>query len=124
MAADDDRLRDGRRIAELLAAELAGRSERGLDRLAVRDAEPEVEPTPDGARAFTITTNGVRLATVLVQPEQALLELNRHPDAVEPTASEADLEIQASPDTATRLVVPDGAAVKRAVRVLRTLGPG
>ena len=48
-----DRLADGVRIAQLLASEVSG-NEGALRGLTVVDADPEVEPTPDGALAYRI----------------------------------------------------------------------
>lgn len=49
----EDRLADGLRIAQLLASEVTGGVDR-LARLSVTDADPDVEPTTDGALAYTV----------------------------------------------------------------------
>ena len=46
----DDRLSDGVRIAQLLASEIDGNRSR-LRHLHVTDADPDVDPTADGAFA-------------------------------------------------------------------------
>lgn len=116
-----DRLADGRRIAELLASELEGRRDRGLDRVGVSDADPAVEPTADGARAFDVTRSGEVLASVLVQPDQVLVAFPSLSDPIEAAVAGTDLELIQDPPSGggARVVVPDGAAVKRVVPVIR-----
>ncbi|MDZ5809887.1 hypothetical protein U4E84_00780 [Halorubrum sp. AD140] len=53
----DERLTDGVRIGQLLASELTGDGGRLRD-LALSDADPDVEPTPDGALAYRIVRAG------------------------------------------------------------------
>lgn len=53
----DDRLTDGRRIAELLASELDGLGDE-LAAVAVSDADRDAEATPDGAYAYRVTLHG------------------------------------------------------------------
>lgn len=115
----DDRLEDGRRIAQLLASELDGRTDRGLDRVAVSDADPDVEPSPTGARAFDVTESGALVARVLVQPEQLLVEIPVGPEAVEAAVADRDLELVRPASGDAHVIVPDGAAVKRVVPVIR-----
>lgn len=50
----EDRITDGRRIAELLASEIEGRTDGDLGRFAVSNANHDVEPTVDGARAYDL----------------------------------------------------------------------
>jgi hypothetical protein len=50
----DDRLTDGRRIAQLLASELDGPGG-VLAAVAVTDADRDADPTPDGAYAYRVT---------------------------------------------------------------------
>ncbi|MFB6361810.1 MAG: hypothetical protein ABEH59_10885 [Halobacteriales archaeon] len=115
----DDRLGDGRRIAQLLASELDGRTDRGLDRVAVSDAAPEVEPTADGARAFDVSVSGALVARVLVQPDQVLVNLPAGSEAVAAAIAESGLELVRPAPGEARVIVPDGAAVKRVVPVFR-----
>ncbi|MFO8115321.1 MAG: hypothetical protein R6U01_08175 [Halorubrum sp.] len=49
----DDRLTDGVRIGQLLASEISGNRGRLRD-LALADADPDAEPTADGALAYRI----------------------------------------------------------------------
>jgi len=52
-----DRLTDGVRIGQLLASEVSGNRGRLRD-LALADADPDVEPTADGALAYRIVREG------------------------------------------------------------------
>lgn len=123
MTGDEGRLRDGPRIAQLFASELDGRSDRGLDRVAVTDASPDVEPTRGGARAFDVRVDGRHAATVFVKPERAVVELSTPEETVALTAAEEGLTVQGRSDDAetARLAIDDGAHVKRAVVVLQAL---
>jgi len=82
-----ERLTDGVRIGQLLASEVTGNEGRLRD-LALADADPDVEPTPDGALAYRIvrTVDGgpkdgerevaeaTEVAEVYVQPERVRVE--------------------------------------------------
>ena len=52
-----ERLTDGVRIGQLLASEVTGNEGRLRD-LALSDADPDVEPTPDGALAYRVVLDG------------------------------------------------------------------
>jgi len=105
-----DRLRDGTRIAQLVASELTGDRE-ALAQVVVVDADPDVEPTDDGALAYrvahvsdpeavdvgdrgqTTVDEGLDaertvLAEVFVQPERARVEFVVAPDAAADAAAE------------------------------------
>jgi hypothetical protein len=116
----EDRVTDGRRIAELLASELDGRTDGGLARVAVADADRDVEPTPDGARAYDVTLDGDRLAGVFVHPDRAHLAFSAHQDAAAAVASDLDLRVRpkATEPPQTLVFVESGAAVKRAADVV------
>ena len=125
-----DRLADGVRIAELLASEVTG-NESGLRGLTVVDAEPDVEPTADGALAYRIARetdeggggSGAPVAEVYVQSDRARIEAIAAPDAVADAAREADLRVRpkAVRPPRTLVFVEDGAAVKRALTALEAL---
>jgi hypothetical protein len=125
-----DRLADGVRIAELLASEVTG-NESGLRGLTVVDADPDVEPTADGALAYRIAREADRagsgsaapLAEVYVQPDRVRIEAIAAPDAAAAAAREADLRVRpkAVRPPLTLVFVEDGAAVKRALAVLEAL---
>lgn len=119
----DDRLTDGRRIAQLLASELTGGVDR-LTRLSVTDADPDVEPMTDGALAYTVrfgsdaTEDGAsadgptedsdqteddasedsdeteELAEVYVQPDRVRVEFRVAPAAAAETGREQNLRVR------------------------------
>ncbi|WP_247001652.1 hypothetical protein [Halosolutus gelatinilyticus] len=119
----DERITDGRRIAELLASELEGREDGGLDRIAVTNADRDVEPTADGERAYDVaradgTANGneARLARVFVHDDRARVEFDDGQDAAVDAAADAGLRVRpkATSPPKTLVFVESGAEVKRA----------
>lgn len=140
-----DRLADGVRIAQLLASEVTG-NESALRGLTVADADPDVEPTADGALAYRIVrerdgsgdgegsagdgsgegTPDDLVAEVYVQPDRARIEAIAAPDAAATAAREADLRVRpkAVRPPRTLVFVEDGAQVKRALSVLEALRNG
>ncbi|MFB6295532.1 MAG: hypothetical protein ABEH66_01665 [Halobacteriales archaeon] len=118
----EDRITDGRRIAELLASELDGRADGPLDRVKVVNADEDVTPSEDGTRAFDVAVGGSVLANAFVHPERASLSFSRGTDAVlEAAASEGVDTRREAPSTDTHVFVEDGAEVKRAVDVVIAL---
>ncbi|WP_327051024.1 hypothetical protein [Halomicrococcus gelatinilyticus] len=127
----EDRITDGTRIAELLASELDGREDPPLDRLAVVNADDDVEPTVDGALAYEIALRGEDgtggesdddgseeiLGSVHVHPDRAHVEFATGVDAVEEAASDAGLRVRPKAVTPPRVLVfvESGAEVKRVV---------
>lgn len=109
-----DRVRDGHRIAELLASELE--SGATPDALAVTDADPDVEPTPDGALAYRVRDerSDEALAAVFVQPDRAYVEFRAAPDAAAAAAEERGLRVRPKMVDPPRTIVfvADGAQVK------------
>ncbi len=130
----DDRLRDGRRIAEFLASELDGLGG-SLAGVAVTDADREVTPTPDGAHAYRVTVRATDdgetaataedrdVAVVFVQPDRARVEFVLAPDVAADRASEEGLRTRpkAVRPPRTLVFVEDGAEVKRAVAVFEAV---
>lgn len=112
----DERVTDGRRIAELLASELHGRADGPLGRVAVTDADPDVAPSVDGALAYRVTVDGEPGGAVYVHPERVRLELARGAAAAAEAARGPDLHARpkAVEPPRTLLFVESGAAVKRA----------
>lgn len=137
----EDRLTDGKRIAQLVASELTGDGG-GLARVVVADADPDVEPTVDGAFAYRVvavadsdalTTDDrgrptlaadslaavdsetTAIATVFVQPDRARIEFECAPDRAAEAA--ADTELRARPKAVepprTLVFVEDGVEAKR-----------
>ncbi len=123
---------DGVRIAELLASEVTGREDGALAGLAVTDADPDAEPTTDGALAYSIVADSAVTDAGGDDSESTLAEVYAHPDrarvefvagvdvAVEAAADRDDLRVRpkAVRPPRTLVFVESGAAVKAAVDVL------
>jgi hypothetical protein len=125
-----DRLTDGVRIAQLFASEVTGDRGRLRD-IDVTDADPDVEPTADGALAFRLVdvgdtdggdgddaveaSEGAAVADVFVQPDRVRIEFRRAPEAVADAAGEAGLRVRPKAVRPPRTLVflEDGADVKR-----------
>ena len=116
----EERIEDGHRIAQLLASELTGRESGPLAALAVVDADPDVEPTDDGAFAYGIDRDGQRLADVFVQLARAYVEVRASVETAVDAAENAELRVRPKAVDPPRALVfvESGAAVKRAVDVL------
>jgi hypothetical protein len=135
-----DRLDDGVRIAQLLASELGSDAVRPP--FSVTDADPDVDPTADGALAYRVVLehdeddhegsghdegnhedsehpDGEQIASVFVQPDRVHVAFRRAPDAAAESASEAGLRTRpkAVRPPQTLVFVEDGAAVKRVLPV-------
>lgn len=119
----EERITDGRRIAELLASELDGREDGTLESIRVTDADRDVEPTADGSRAYDITRIDERIGQVFVHDDRARLEFEAGQDVAAETADE--LELRARPKATrpprTLVFVESGAAVKRATDVVQAV---
>ncbi len=109
-----DRVRDGHRIAQLLASELE--SGASHDALAVTDADPDVEPTADGALAYRVldTRDDTEIGAVYVQPDRARVEFGVAPAPVTEAAEERGLRTRpkAADPPQTIVFVEDGAQAK------------
>lgn len=116
----EDSLNDGKRVAELLASEVSGHENEPYDRLAVTNADPDVEPTADGAHAYDVELDGEPIAEVFVQSERARLEVRAGLDAAREAAADGGLRTRPVGGVSPRLVVfvEDGVEVKRALDVL------
>ena len=112
-------LDDGVRIAQLLASDLVGHED-GLAAVTVTDADPEVEPTTDGARAYRVRAADRPLATVFVHPDRTRIEFEAGQDAALDAAREAGLRVRPKLVDPPRTVVfvENGAEVKRALGVV------
>ncbi|MFC6717437.1 hypothetical protein ACFQGT_04880 [Natrialbaceae archaeon GCM10025810] len=123
----EDRITDGRRIAELLASEVDGREDGHLGDLEIADPDRDVEPTPDGARAYAVSFSaepdrtGDRLARAFVHPERVRLEFDRGVDATVEAAGDVGLRVRPKATTPpkTLVFVESGAEVKRATDVIQ-----
>jgi hypothetical protein len=116
----EDRITDGRRIAQLLASELDGRADGALAHVAVVNADPEADPTPDGTRAYDVAVDGTTVASVNVYPDRARITMSATAGAdVERAIEDAETRglhaERVSDPNGAAIVVDDGAAVKRAV---------
>jgi hypothetical protein len=122
----EERLDDGVRIAQLLASELSSDAVRPP--FSVVDADPDVEPSPDGARAYRVVLDAgeqTPVATVAVHPERAhaaFRAVDAAPDLPAVAAEAADeAGLRSRPKAVTPpqtlVFVPDGAAVKRVLSV-------
>lgn len=111
----EERITDGRRIAQLLASEIEGREDGGLGALSVGDADPDAA---EGARAYDVT-DGQLLARVFVGEERARIEFVRGGKEVRSAIGDGrgDLAVREE-DGRTVLEVESGAAVKPAARAL------
>ena len=132
----EDRLTDGVRIGQLLASEISGNEGRLRD-LALADADPDVQPTADGALGYRIVRGGGTdagvdgpdaplVAEVYVHPDRARIEFVGDdggdteadpPKVAADAADEAGLRVRpkAVRPPRTLVFVEDGAEVKRAL---------
>jgi hypothetical protein len=124
------RLSDGTRIAQLLASEIQGLGG-PMEPAAVVDADPDVEPTVDGAFAYAVAVDSSsdgdgspeRIAEVFVHPERVRVEFTVGQQRAAAVAAEGELRVRpkASQPPRTLVFVEDGAEVKRAVRAFEAV---
>ncbi|MFB1065782.1 hypothetical protein [Natrinema sp. H-ect4] len=119
----ENRITDGRRIAELLSSEIDGREDGELAHFAVTNADRDVEPTADGARAYDVTRHDERIARVFIHEDRAHLELEAGQDVAAEAAADVDLRVRpkATQPPRTLVFVESGAEVKRATDVLQAV---
>ena len=119
----EDRVTDGRRIAELLSSELHGREDGALSRVAVTGPVEDVEPTADGALAYRVEVDGTPLATVNVHPDRVHLAFEAGQAHAADSAADAGLRVRpkATRPPETLVFVESGAAVKRAAEVVASV---
>lgn len=140
-----DRLRDGTRIAQLLASELTG-NRGALESVLVVDANRDVEPTADGALAYrvavvstpeaitiddrgqttldeTVEVDLQSIASIFVQPERARVEFTTAPDTAAETARAVELRTRpkAVEPPRTLVFLEDGAAAKQVLPVFEAI---
>jgi hypothetical protein len=138
----EDRLTDGRRIAELLAAELDGLGG-ALARVAVRDADRDATPSADGTYAYRVVldhgptdaepdgttdaepdgTNETEVAVVFVHPDRARVEFVTGQDAAATAADGAGLRVRpkAVRPPRTLVFVESAVEVKRVVEAFEAV---
>ena len=139
----EDRLRDGKRIAQLLASELTG-DQATLAHVVVADADPDVEPTENGAFAYrvihvadsdalgtddrgrptlaadspaAVDAELTEIATVSVQPDRACVAFSVAPERAAGAAADTELRVQSTDTDDTTLLITDGVEAKRVVPV-------
>ena len=143
----EDRLRDGKRIAQLLASELTG-DQASLANVVVADADPDVEATEDGAFAYRVVhvadsdalgaddrgrptlaaaspsdidTELTEIATVSVQPDRARVVFSLAPERAAGAAADTALQLQSTETADTTLLITDGVEAKRIVSVFEAV---
>jgi hypothetical protein len=113
----EDRVADGKRIAQLLSSELSGRDRSTLGDVAVVDADPDAEPSSDGTVGYGVAYRDERVGTVRLYPEAVTLSIEGDPSLAERVADAVDgPDLSVTGDRAVR--IESGAAVKRAVDAL------
>ena len=122
----DDRITDGRRIAQLLASEVRGRERGPLGWLSVVDVR-DVEGSAHGEFAFGVDAHvgpgARRVADVYVHDDRARVEFRETPDAAADAGRKAGLRTRPKAVHPPRTVVflEDGVAAKRALPVFRAV---
>lgn len=122
----EHRITDGRRIAQLLASELTARTDGPLAGVALTDVDRDAEPTPDGTLAYRVALEGRVLCEAFLQPERVRLEFRAGVDRAAESAGEVGLRVRpkAVEPPRTLVFVESGAAVKRALDVVRAVAAG
>lgn len=116
----DERVTDGKRIAELLSSEVTGHENDPYGDVRVGNADPDVEPSAEGSRAFDVLLDTELLASVYVMPDRVRLELRAGFERGEQAAERRGLRTRPVGSDPPKVVVfvESGAAVKRALDVL------
>lgn len=118
----EDRVTDGRRVGQLLASEIRGRTSGPIGELEVVDVR-DVDGSASGEFAYGIDRRGERIASVFVREEGAVLAVQVQLEVARTAAERTGLAV--SDDTAddprTPVLVDSGAAVKRALSVLEAV---
>jgi hypothetical protein len=122
----EHRITDGRRIAQLLASELTARTDGPLAGVALTDVDRDAEPTPDGTLAYRVALEGRVLCEAFLQPERVRLEFRAGVDRAAESAGGVGLRVRpkAVEPPRTLVFVESGAAVKRALDVVRAVAAG
>ncbi|MEF8758091.1 MAG: hypothetical protein V5A33_07625 [Halobacteriales archaeon] len=116
----EDEIRDGRRIAELLASEVDGREDGALARIELEVVDADAEGTPYGEHAYDVTTGDGVLAGVHVHDDRIHLEFRHGIDAAAEAGADRSLRVRpkATDPPRTLVFVERGADVKQAVEVI------
>lgn len=118
----EDRITDGKRIAQLLASELTGLSTGPVARLGVDDADPDAEPSAEGAFAYDVVRDDRRVGSVFVHDDTARVDLSVGDGEAVGTEAEGTntdgLSLETTDEGHLRVYVEYAAAVKRTVDLL------
>lgn len=115
-----DELDDGVRIAQLVSSEITGHEDPPYDAIAVENADLDVEPTVDGAKAYDVIAEGDVIATMFVHPDRAHLAFRVGLEDARHAASVAGLRVRPKAVEPPRVLVfvENGAEAKRVLGVL------
>lgn len=123
-----DELTDGTRIGQLLSSEIHGHERGTLGRLAVVDADRDVEPTAEGGFAYGIEIQteayeGGRIAAAYVHPDRLRIEFEAGVETALEAATRAGLRARPKDTEPPRAIVfvENGAEVKDALGVVRAV---
>lgn len=109
----EERITDGKRIAELLSSELSARETGPLASIEVVDSDPDATPSEDGTSAYGIAIDGTEVGSVTLFPNYARVTLSVGADPVIETAGDVGVPSRRE-SGAVVLQVESGAAVKPA----------
>jgi hypothetical protein len=115
----EDRVTDGKRIAQLLSSELTGLETGSLAHVAVVDADPDAEPSEDGTVAYTVVAADQRIGDVVLYPDAAELTIERGIETARETARWSAIPVAPTSGDDLAVTMESGAAVKRARDVVR-----
>lgn len=118
----EDRVTDGKRIAQLLASEVTGHTGGPLGEVAIVDADPTIEATAGGTLAYGIAVEGERIGDVFVHERTARLDLSIRPESSAEQLDRDGLVVSKTGDGIS-VTVEYGAAVKRVVDLLAEREP-
>lgn len=113
----EDRITDGKRIAELLSSELSARDTGPLAAVSVVNADRNAEPSQDGTRAYGMVTDDADVGVVSLFPDYARVTLTMGAETAVEFAPSKGIPARRENDAAV-LQIESGAAVKRAVDLI------
>ena len=108
----EDRITDGKRIAQLLASELTGLETGALAAVDVIDADPDATPSESGTVAYRVEAEETEIADVLLFRERVEIRFGVDPSSPDTSARGLDR-------SGETLELTSGAAVKSAADVIR-----
>ncbi|WP_259517878.1 hypothetical protein [Halanaeroarchaeum sp. HSR-CO] len=122
----DREITDGRRIADLLRAEVDGLSEPPFDEMVVGNERADADTEPPGNRIFDVERGGDSLASVYLQDDRISLEVEGDLVAARESAEAVGLRTRPKATTPPGLLVfvENGATIKRALDVLEAAATG